>query len=156
MFGGADTGVQTAWLKQDIAAHRGLRIMAMFHVPMFSNVCAMHTKAMTFPGQVGQWWQVLQDNGAEFVISGHAHKWERFRRMLRDGTASSRGIRQFVVGPGGGSTMGVLTKHPLCEKFFVGRGVARFDLYPDRYQWTFSDTTGVVRDGGTQLCRTVV
>jgi hypothetical protein len=75
--------------------------------------------------------------------------------MLRNGTASSRGIRQFVVGTGGGTTMGVLNKHPLCEKFFVARGVARFDLYPDQYRWTFTDTTGVIRDSGTQMCRSL-
>jgi alkaline phosphatase len=155
-MGGADPAEQTAWLKQDIAKHRGLHIMAMWHVPMFSNVCAMHKKAMTWPGRVGAWWQVLQDNGAEFVLCGHAHKWERFRRMLRNGSASSRGIRQFVVGTGGGSTMGVLTRHPLCEKFVVARGVARFDLLPDRYRWTFTDTAGIVRDSGSQLCRKVV
>ena len=154
-LGGADPAQQTAWLKQDIAAHRGLHIMAMWHIPMFSNVCAMHKKAMTFPGKVGAWWQVLQDNGAEFVLSGHAHKWERFRRMLRNGTASNQGIRQFVVGTGGGTTMGVLTQHPMCEKFVVARGVARFDLFPDRYQWTFTDTAGIVRDSGTQMCRAV-
>ena len=155
-MGGADAAVQTDWLKRDIAQHPGLHIMAMWHIPMFSNVCAMHKKAMTFPGRVGAWWQVLQDNGAEFVLSGHAHKWERFQRMLRNGTASSRGVRQFIVGTGGATTMGVLTRHPLCEKVIVARGVARFDLYPDRYGWTFTDVAGIVQDSGSQLCRSVV
>jgi hypothetical protein len=152
--GGASRDEQTAWLKRDIAQHRGLNIMAMWHVPMFSNVCALHKKAMVFPGKVGAWWQVLQENGAEFVISGHAHRWERFRRRLRDGRASQQGIRQFVVGTGGLSNMDVLSRDPNCESVVVTTGIVRFDLYPDRYQWTFTDLAGKVRDRGSQLCRT--
>jgi acid phosphatase type 7 len=155
-FGGAGSIPQAEWLKQDIAQHPGHHIMAMWHIPMFSNVCAVHKKPMTWPGKLGTWWQILQDNGAEFVLSGHAHRWERFQRRLRDGAASSRGVRQFVLGTGGGHTMGVLTRHQLCEKFVVARGVARFDLYPDRYQWTFTDVAGIVRDSGSQSCRKVI
>jgi hypothetical protein len=35
----------------------------------------------------------------------------------------------------------------------VARGVARFDLYSDRYTWKFTDIDGVVRDSGTEMCR---
>jgi hypothetical protein len=105
---------------------------------------------------VGPWWQVLQDNGAEFVVCGHAHRWERFTRMLRNGTASKLGIREFVIGTGGLANMNTTSKHPLCERFVSAIGVARFDLHSDHYKWTFTDVTGVVRDSGSQLCRKVL
>ena len=158
--GGASSWEQTAWLRADIARYSNYHIMAMWHYPMYSNICAVHRKAMVWPGKVGAWWQVLQDHGAEFVVSGHVHRWERFRRLIRSGVrggiASSRGIRQFVAGTGGGNLYGVLSKDPNCQRTIVARGVAQFNLYPDRYAWRFTDTAGVVRDSGTQLCRKVL
>jgi hypothetical protein len=155
-LGGADSGAQTEWLKLDIAAHPNVHKLAMWHIPMFSNVCGMHKKAMVFPGKVGPWWQVLQQAGAEFVISGHVHRYERFAKMLRNGSASSAGMRQFVIGTGGLNNMPVLSRHSLCRRAAVARGVLRFDLYRDRYEWSFTDTAGVVRDGGTQMCRKIL
>ena len=160
-LGGASPTVQTAWLKADIPKYSSTHhIMAMWHYPLFSNVCAHAGKEMTWPGKVGPWWQVLQDNGAEFVISGHVHRWERFARMirtgLRTGAASQKGMRQFVAGGGGGNPYGVLSRHPNCQNVTVARGVARFDLYRDHYEWRFTDTDGVVWDKGSQLCRKVL
>jgi acid phosphatase type 7 len=152
-LGGAPADEQTAWLKRDIALHKHLHILAMWHIPMFSNVCGFHGRPMTWPGKVGAWWQVLQENGAELVISGHAHRWERFRRMLRNGTASSLGVRQFVLGTGGVATMPLGSKNPNCENVTVAMGVVRCDLHPDSYEWKFTDINGVVRDQGRQTCR---
>jgi acid phosphatase type 7 len=154
--GGASRDEQTAWLRADLAQHPNHHILAMFHYPMFASVCEHHLKPMTYPFKVGPWWQVLQDHGAEFVISGHAHRWERFRRKLRDGTVSTRGIRQFVIGSGGVRVRGVVSQHPDSEKVVVENGVARFDLYADHYEWTFTNQWGVVRDRGTQSCRKVL
>ncbi|HYF40648.1 MAG TPA: metallophosphoesterase [Gemmatimonadales bacterium] len=153
--GGADAAVQAEWMRQDIAAHPGKHRLLMCHYPLFSNVCATNQKAMVLPGKVGPWWQILQRNGGELVISGHAHRYERMAKALRDGTRSSEGMRQFVVGTGGIKTMGVLSRHPLYETATVAIGVVRYDLFPDRYQWTFTDTAGAIRDSGTQMCRNV-
>jgi hypothetical protein len=155
-MGGADAGIQTDWLKRDIAANPNVHKLAMWHIPMFSNICAMHRKAMVWPGRAGAWWQLLQQAGAEFVISGHVHRYERFARMLRNGSTSSQGMRQFVIGTGGLNNMPVLSRHPLCQSALVTRGVMRFDLYRDRYEWSFTDTANVVRDRGTQMCRRVL
>src|SRR5439155_39895 len=49
-------------------------------------------------------WQALYDAGAEIVISGHEHNYERFAPQTPGGALDlARGIRQFVVGTGGGS-----------------------------------------------------
>jgi hypothetical protein len=156
--GGASTAEQTTWLRNDLAQYAATHhIMAMSHYPLFNNVCAYHLKAMSYPLKVKPWWQVLQEFGAEFVISGHAHRWERFRRKLANGTVSASGIRQFVVGTGGVLTRGIVApQHPDCESVVVAKGVVRFDLYPDRYQWTFTDIAGVVRDRGTEMCQKVL
>jgi calcineurin-like phosphoesterase family protein len=151
----ANRSEQTTWLANDLPHWAGYHIMAMWHQPMFASICAHNKRAMTYPGALGVWWKLLQDYGAEFVVSGHVHRYERFARMLRDGTASNLGIRQFISGTGGVGTMNILKVHPLSERQFVARGAMRFDLYADRYEWKFTDLTGVVRDSGVQICHRV-
>jgi hypothetical protein len=46
--------------------------------------------------------------------------------------------------------------HPDSEKIVIAHGVVRFDLYPDRYEWTFTDEWGAVRDRGSQATRKVL
>jgi hypothetical protein len=154
--GGADPAEQRAWLRNDLARHSNYHILAMWHYPMFASICDFHRKSMAWPGRVGPWWQVLQEHGAEFVISGHAHRWERFRRKLHDGRVSNDGIRQFVVGTGGVLVRGIVSQHPDSERVVTEKGVVRFDLYPDHYEWTFTNEWGAVRDRGTQSCRKVL
>jgi len=146
---------QTAWLAADLPNWSDYQIMAMWHQPMFASVCAHNGKAMTNVGGVGPWWGLLQAAGAELVVSGHVHRYERFARLLRDGTASDRGIRQFVVGTGGAGPMSIQTVHPKSQVQVVTRGVIQLDLYPDRYQWRFTDDKGQVRDSGGEMCRRV-
>ena len=152
-YGGAGAAAQTAWLKQDIAEHPNVHRLAMWHIPMFSNVCGLHKRMMVWPGKVGAWWEELQQAGGEFVISGHVHRYERFAKALRNGTPSDAGMRQFVIGTGGLRNMPVQTRHGLYESSVVAEGVMRYDLYPDSYKWTFTDIAGDVLDTGEQTCR---
>ena len=123
---------------------------------MFASVCEHHLKDMTSKPRVGPMWDALQGAGCEFVVSGHAHRWERLKPMLRDGTVSKDGIRQFVVGTGGVKLRGIIQQHPNSEQILLEYGVVRYDLYPDRYEWKFINQFGVVRDSGVQTCRKVL
>jgi 3',5'-cyclic AMP phosphodiesterase CpdA len=147
---------QTAWLRADLASHPDRHKLAAWHTPMFASVCQHTGRAMARPRLFGPWWEALQEHGAELVLCGHVHRYERFARMLRDGTSSDRGVRQFIVGTGGAGTMPILTVHPHSEVQVITRGIARFDLYPDRYEWTFVDVNGAVRDAGVEAARTAL
>jgi hypothetical protein len=47
-------------------------------------------------------WQALNDHGADLVLAGHDHNYERFSPHAATGTAEpTRGVRSFVVGTGG-------------------------------------------------------
>ena len=155
--GGVSLTEQLAWLKADLAEHAATHhILAMVHYPMFASVCEHHLKDMTSKPRVGPMWDALQGAGCEFVVSGHAHRWERLKPMLRDGTVSNDGIRQFVVGTGGVKLRGIIQQHPNSENILVEYGVVRYDLYPDRYEWKFINQFGVLRDSGAQACRKVL
>ncbi|MGH2704203.1 MAG: metallophosphoesterase [Actinomycetota bacterium] len=55
-------------------------------------------------------WQLLYDRGADVVLGGHAHNYQRFLPLDPGGsTDSARGIREFVVGTGGKSHQAVLS-----------------------------------------------
>ena len=48
------------------------------------------------------WEALARRPGAELLLSGHSHDYERFAPLHRDGTVDlAEGIRQFVVGTGG-------------------------------------------------------
>ena len=165
-YAGAVTGAsatqQATWLRNDLAAHPDKQYLALFHYPMFSSVCEYHTMLkghpsdMTWKARVGPWWRILEAAGCEFALSGHAHRWERLKKMTADGVVSQAGIRQFVVGTAGVRLRDIVTQHPNSEKVVVAHGVVRFGLYPDSYEWTFTDEFGTVRDTGTQVCKRVL
>ena len=161
---GTNQAEQLAWLKADLAQYgASAHLLAMFHYPMFSSFCEYHTQLkghlndMTWKARVGPWWQAFQQAGAEIAISGHAHRYERLKKKLADGTVSPNGIRQFVVGTAGVMLRNIVPPaHPDSEKIVIAHGVVRFDLYPDHYAWTFKDEWGAVRDEGSQATQKVL
>ena len=90
----------------------------------------------------------LHAAGVEMVLSGHEHVYERFAPQKADGTADpARGVRQFVVGTGGGILMAFRTPLPNSEfRHNANWGVLRLSLGQGRYGWQF-----VSADGGTTI-----
>jgi hypothetical protein len=143
---------QADYLSADLPKWTNFHKLAIWHKQMFSSPGG----TIPLPGFVGNWWRILQQHKAELVISGHNHRYERFPRMRRDGTAGPDGIRQLLVGTGGGKLMPLSgLPHPESRRQVVERGIVRLDLSSDRYSWKFIDIFGSVRDSGTQLCRSL-
>jgi hypothetical protein len=114
-------------------------------------------------------WQILYDRGADVILSGHAHRYERFARIKPnpDPTAygipdSAYGIRQFIVGTGGepgGVQYG--EDDPNKEiKLLDTPGVIKLELGDGSYTWQFITMNGIVADsssdvygpGGSEQC----
>lgn len=96
-IGGCGPGSrQEQWLRADLAANPRQCVAAIWHHPRFSS--GEHgTDALT-----AGLWQALYDAGAELVIVGHDHDYERFAPMDPLGNLDlARGIREIVVGTGG-------------------------------------------------------
>ncbi len=167
---------QTAWLKELLPLHPNRHIIAMCHFPFLSNPCLHHGVGsnMDWPGTtgIGQFVAVLQAAGCELYVAGHCHSYGRTPRLvrntrnLREPFVSESGMRQFVVGTGGVSTMTPTSIHRLMDANRTPggrtinhvRGIVEFALYPDRYEWKFTQVAsktglGAVRDSGTQVCR---
>ncbi len=149
-IGGCGPGSrQERWLKADLAAHPAPCTAAMWHHPRFSS--AKHGD----DGGMRNLWRVLSEAGAELVLSGHDHTYERFAPQDADGKLDpARGMRQFVVGTGGKELYEFERIEADSEvhsnKTF---GVLKLTLHPRAYDWEFVPVRdGVFRDAGSDEC----
>ena len=143
---------QVAWLQTDLAGRSNQCILALWHRPIFtSGSSGGRLSARPL-------WQALQDAGAEIVINGHDHLYERFALQDSLGNADPTGIREFIVGTGGGETHSNFISSPLnVEASDAGnfsRGVIRLTLYAGSYRWQFIPALGfgTFTDSGIQAC----
>jgi len=147
--GGCDEGsAQLDWLTADLAAHPRACVAAIWHHPLFSS--GVHgNDATTQP-----FWQVLSAAGADLVINGHDHDYERFAPQRPDGTADPNGIREFVVGTGGADlrALGTIRANSQVRKTGLN-GVLKLELKTTGYTWTFVGTgASTWTDTGSASC----
>jgi acid phosphatase type 7 len=100
-------------------------------------------------------WQALYDAGAEVVINGHDHDYERFAPQDPNGVSDpARGIREFVAGTGGKSLRPFGT--PITNSEVRNRdtfGVLKLTLHAQSYDWEFVPVAGnTFSDAGTTEC----
>jgi len=128
---------QLAWLRADLAAHPTHCTLAFWHHPLYSSGGHGSVPKMRDA------WQLLYEAGAELVLSGHDHDYERFAPQDADGRLDpARGIRQFVVGTGGAYPTPFLLTAAHSEVRDSNRtGVLRLHLYAGGYGWEFVEST---------------
>jgi 3',5'-cyclic AMP phosphodiesterase CpdA len=146
---GADSP-QAAWLAADLAAHPARCTLAMWHHPRFSSGEYGSSAFMS------DLWRILQDAGADVILSGHAHMYERFQPMDSDGQVNlERGLREFVVGTGGKVPLHMI---PAVVRGSETRdntthGVLRLELRPSSFAWRFVKAgDGSYTDEGEAPC----
>ena len=100
-------------------------------------------------------WQALYEAGADVVLSGHDHIYERFAPQAPDGTAeATRGLREFVVGTGGSGLYPIVNVQPNSEvRNNDANGVLRMTLRADSYGWEFvPEASKTFTDVGSANC----
>jgi hypothetical protein len=130
------TSPQVQWLKDDLAANPNACTLAYWHAPRFSS----NQTSTPF----GPFWNALYKAKAEVVLNGHIHNYERFAEQTPGGVSKpGRGIREFVVGTGGGSLQaftGVRTNSEARND--AAYGVLKLALHPSSYDWEFVPVEG--------------
>jgi hypothetical protein len=150
--GGCGAGsAQEQWLRQDLAAHSAACTLAYWHAPRFSS----GGEHGSDPG-MEPFWRALYEAGADLVLSGHDHDYERFAPQDPVGNADANyGIREFVVGTGGArhealATTPVPHSEVRNDDTF---GVIKLTLHPSTYDWTFVPEAGKsFTDSGSGSC----
>jgi len=149
--GGCGTGSpQERWLRADLAASTKKCTLAYWHHPLFTSGNQHGPSTVMRPI-----FATLYNAGAEVVLSGHEHNYERFApqdpRGRRD---NARGIRAWVVGTGGASHYGFGNPAPNSEVRNTGTyGVLRLTLHAGGYDWQFVPQAGrSFTDRGSATC----
>ena len=146
---------QEQWLKADLKAHSDQACtLAYWHHPRFSS------SGMGNNSAVEPFWKALYEAGAEVVLNGHAHNYERFAPQTPEGQLDqAQGIREFVVGTGGKSLNSFGTTRPNSEVRLtddsnppVTYGVIKLTLHPESYDWQFVTIDGKIPDSGSATC----
>ena len=145
----SSTSAQAKWLKNDLAANPKRCVLAYWHKPRWSSgtTHGSSSKYQTL-------WKILYDAGAEIVIGGHEHNYERFKEMNGSGSASSPGLREFVVGTGGASHYGFGSALSTSQvRNSSAYGVLKLTLNSTSYSWKFVPVAGqTFTDSGTTNC----
>ena len=139
---------QVRWLIDDLAASDAECTAAIFHHPRFSS--GFHGNDR----DVAPFWDVLYEAGADVVINGHDHDYERFAPQDPDANEDrAAGLRQFVIGTGGARLRDFEETAANSElRAIVSHGVLKFTLRDGRYDWEFVATSGPFSDRGSAAC----
>lgn len=140
---------QLKWLAADLAAHPNTCTLAYWHQPRFSS--GHHGGNAAYDA----FWRTLYAAGADIVLNGHDHDYERFAPQNPSGQAdTARGIREFVVGTGGNGHYDFRT--PLATSRVRDNttfGVLKLTLHPTSYDWAFVPESGrSFHDSGSTRC----
>lgn len=149
--GGCGPGsAQERWLREDLATHPAACTLAYFHKPLFSSGGA-HGDDLT----VKPLWDALYQAGADVVINGHDHDYERFAPQTPEGKAdATHGIREFVAGTGGKNhrPFGATDENSEVRNADAF-GVLKLTLMNGKYAWEFVAEAGkTFSDSGYGVC----
>jgi hypothetical protein len=125
--------------------------VALWHHPLYTS--GVH-KSDAGIEDIRSFWRPLVPAGADIVLNGHDHHYERFAPMDEAGLRSEVGIRQFVSGAGGHSLRKIQSPAASNQEKVVDDafGYMIIDLYPGRYEWQFKSVVGEVLDSGKSDC----
>ncbi len=141
---------QLQWLRQDLQSHPALCTLAYYHHPRWTSGMGGNV------GWIAPIFDALYENGADVVVNGHDHDYERIGPLDPEGNPDpARGIRSFIVGTGGaynmpfGTFIAPNSEVRIADTF----GVIKFTLYQDHYDWEFLPVGGgPALDSGSDVC----
>jgi len=148
------TSAQNKWLQADLAAHSNLCTLAYWHHPLYSSTGGTGSGGVTY-SSVRPLWDVLYPGGADLVLGGHRHFYERLGPMKPNGSRDDVfGVREIIAGTGGRSGGQVSNKFPTSETSEGSTyGVLKLYLYEDSYAWRFIPIAGkTYTDTGSTAC----
>ncbi len=141
-------GAQDQWLKADLAAHSNTCTLAYWHRPRFSSL--QNDPSYDFL------WQTLYAGGADVVLNGHEHAYERFAPQNPTGVADpANGIREFIVGTGGEGHSPPFGAPPANgqARDNATYGILQLTLHASGYDWRFIPASGgFFTDSGSGTC----
>ena len=140
---------QAAWLNADLAAHPNQCTMAILSAPRWSSGSVHGSNATMAP-----YFDVLYQRGAELLLGGDDHLYERFAPQDPQGFYDTAGVRQLIAGTGGGSlySFGTIQRNSEVRKS-GSYGILKLTLHAGSYEWEFVPAAGdTFSDSGSTAC----
>jgi alkaline phosphatase len=140
--------VQVRWLREDLAQSTARCTVALWHQPRFSSGEHGNDAA------VAPFWDALYAAGADLVLNGHDHDYERFAPQDPAGRADPvRGITEMVVGTGGAVLRDFTTSAAnAVVRSSDAHGVVALTLRDGGWDFRFVSTNGSFSDDGHGTC----
>ena len=141
---------QDLWLQQDLAANTAQCTLVYYQNPRF-------TSNGTSGGNTTyqQIWTDLYKGGADVVLNGDSHWYERFSPLNASGVIDNTyGVREFIVGTGGAGLEIPGAELPTSQVLnATTHGVIKMTLHNGTYDWQFiNDGESSFTDSGTASC----
>lgn len=144
------TSAQYKWLAADLAASNASCLAIYWHRPRYTSAAGVPNATDMAP-----MYDLAMREGADLLLSGHSHNYERFARLDAWGSANTKGIRQFVIGTGGAERYGFAgTAQPGSQVRNANNyGVLKLNLRSSGYDWSFLPIAGQSSsDSGSDTC----
>jgi hypothetical protein len=140
---------QVTWLLSDLAANPSQCVLAYWHQPRWSSG-SHHGSGEKYQTL----WETFYNAGAELVLNGHEHNYERFAPMNATGQAEPNGLLEIVVGTGGRNHYDFGTPLVTSEvRDATSYGVLKLTLRESSYDWEFIPAAGsTFTDHGSAEC----
>lgn len=140
---------QYQWLQNDLAADNASCTLAFWHKPLFASTVNMGKASMA------DVYAALDAAGADLVLNGHAHHYERFASQDASGNADPQGIVEIISGTGGASLHKTFTTIAPNSVFRTGQsfGALFMTLSDGSYSFDYKWIDGTTRDSGTGTCQ---
>ncbi len=129
------------WLQADLKANANKCVLAYWHIPIYSS-------SQDHQPDMQAIYQLLYTKGADLILTGHAHFYERFNGQDGAGNADPvKGIPEFIVGTGGRSFFAIRPTPAANSATSIANtfGVLQMTLSANSYTWNFVPTN----DGGS-------
>lgn len=142
--GGVPEQAQLDWLAQQVAQNPKRCLLAYFHHPRFTS---RDDPGHTDNPSIAPVWSRLWSSGApskraDLILNAHNHHYERYARQDLNGNTSGSGMRQIIVGTGGGNLADFHTLDPQSQVRHIQFGVVKLRLKMDRAVIEFLNTNG--------------
>ncbi len=142
---------QESWLRADLAANTAPCTLAYWHHPRWSSDTNELNSTSVDPLM-----RALYTSGADLVLSGHAHDYERYLPQDPDGAPdTTRGLTEIIVGTGGRSEVSFSSTPNLNSivRKTGTYGVLRLGLHSGYYDHKFLPIAGQTwSDSGAGDC----
>jgi peptidoglycan/xylan/chitin deacetylase (PgdA/CDA1 family) len=142
---------QDLWLQNDLAHDTATCTLAYYQNPRWASTASGSGGDSTMQ----QLWQDLYAGGADVVLNGDSHWYERFAPLNSSGAIDNTfGVRQFIVGTGGAGLEQPGTEVPTSQVLnATTHGIIKLTLHNGSYSWQFiNNGESTFTDSGSASC----